>query len=150
MEQATSATETSMSYELRLTQEPEFLHAVVTGTNSRENVAAYLNEVRNECVARNCSRVLIEEHLEGPRLGVMDVFEVAAEGSMRAPAQIIAMAYVDVNAGGDLMKFAETVAINRGLSVRVFSSVSDARGWLLGEDGRSTKAAEDDNDRPGK
>lgn len=131
MTQAPNAVETTMSYELRLTQEPAFLHAVVTGTNSKENVAAYLNEVRRECVARNCSRVLIEERLEGPRLDIMDVFEVAAEGSMRAPAQITAMAYVDVNAGGDLMKFAETVAVNRGLSVRVFSSVSDAREWLL-------------------
>jgi len=58
--------------------------------------------------------------------------------------------FLDVNAGGDLMKFAETVAINRGLSVRVFSSVSDAREWLLGEDARSMNAAQDDNDRPGK
>jgi len=32
---------------------------------------------------------------------------------------------------GDLMKFAETVAVNRGLPVMVFSSVSDAEKWLL-------------------
>jgi hypothetical protein len=131
--QARSAMEEPMSYELRFTQESTFLHAVVTGTNSKENVATYLGEVRRECVARNCFRVLIEERLEGPRLGVMDVFDVASEGSARAPAQITAMAYVDVNGGGDLMRFAETVAVNRGLSVRVFSSVSDAREWLLRE-----------------
>ncbi len=138
MEHAPSAMEAAMSYEVRYTREPAFLHAVVTGTNSKENVAAYLDEVRRECVARGCSRVLIEEHLEGPRLGVMDVFDVASEGSMRAPAQITAMAYVDVNAGGDLMRFAETVAVNRGLSVRVFSSVKAAREWLLQADAGST------------
>jgi hypothetical protein len=32
------------------------------------------------------------------------------------------------------MKFAETVAVNRGLPVTVFSSVSDAERWLLGKE----------------
>jgi hypothetical protein len=43
-----------------------------------------------------------------------------------------AIAYVDVNAEGDLMKFAETVAVNRSLPVRVFSTVGEAERWLLG------------------
>jgi len=43
-----------------------------------------------------------------------------------------AIAYVDVNADGELMKFAETVAVNRSLPVVVFSSVSDAEKWLAG------------------
>jgi hypothetical protein len=34
----------------------------------------------------------------------------------------------------DLMKFAETVAVNRGLPVTVFSSVSDAEKWLQSKD----------------
>jgi hypothetical protein len=29
------------------------------------------------------------------------------------------------------MKFAETVAVNRGLPVKVFSTVSDAEKWLV-------------------
>jgi hypothetical protein len=40
------------------------------------------------------------------------------------------IAYVDVNAEGDLMKFAEDVAVNRFLRVAVFSSVPDAELWL--------------------
>jgi hypothetical protein len=122
------------SFELRFVQELTYLHAIVTGTNSRENVAAYLDEVRRECMTRHCDRVLIEERLDGPRLGIMDVFDVAAEGSRRAPAQITAMAYVDVHGSGDLMKFAETVAMNRGLSVRVFASLPEAQQWLLRQD----------------
>ena len=34
------------------------------------------------------------------------------------------------------MKFAETVAINRGMPVRVFASVADFEKWLL-EEGRA-------------
>ena len=40
------------------------------------------------------------------------------------------MAYVDVNATGDLMGFAENVAVNRAIPVRVFASVAAAEEWL--------------------
>ena len=49
---------------------------------------------------------------------------------MRALGQIEVIAYVDVNAEGDLMKFAEDVAVNRFLRVAVFSSVQDAELWM--------------------
>jgi hypothetical protein len=37
------------------------------------------------------------------------------------------------------MKFAETVAVNRGLPVTVFSSVRQAEEWLLGNDQAGAK-----------
>ena len=123
-----------MSYRLTMTDKPEYLHAIVTGMNSRENVEHYLDDIRRECLARGYSRVLIEECLEGPRLGTMDVFQIAAEGSKDGFGYFKAIAYVDVNAEGDLMQFAENVAFNRGLPVRTFSSVTDAEQWLLHED----------------
>jgi hypothetical protein len=76
--------------------------------------------------------VLIEERLEGPRLAATDVFDVAAGGSGRAVGAFQAIAYVDVNASGTMMKFAETVAVNRGVPVRLFAAVTDAEAWLLG------------------
>jgi urocanate hydratase len=123
----------AMSYTLTITQEADYLHALVTGTNSKENVAAYLEELRRECYARNSFRVLIEERLEGPRLRTMEVYQIVSEGGL-SQVRIDAMAYVDVNAEGDLMKFAETLAVNRGLPVRLFSSVANARKWLSEED----------------
>ncbi|HTN44408.1 MAG TPA: hypothetical protein VMN77_11495 [Nitrospiria bacterium] len=128
-----------MSYTLTFILKPTYLHAIVTGVNSEENVAAYLEEIRRECAARDCHRVLIEERLEGPRLGTMSVFQIASEGSQRARGQFEAIAYVDLNAKGDLMKFAETVALNRSLPVSVFSSVSDAKKWLAGKDRGGTR-----------
>jgi hypothetical protein len=76
--------------------------------------------------------VLVEERLEGPRLGAMDVFRIAGGG--KAAGVYNAFAYVDVNADGNLMEFAETVAINRGVPVAVFSTVADAERWLLNGD----------------
>jgi len=128
-----------MSYKLTLEQGPAYLHAIVTGYNSKDNVMRYLEEIRQECVARGCFRVLIEERFEGPRLDTIDVFQIAASGRDRALGVFQAIAYVDVNAVGDLMQFAETVAVNRGIPVRVFSAVADAKKWLLDQESKASK-----------
>jgi hypothetical protein len=119
-----------MSYQLTLHPKPAYLHAVVTGENTRENVAGYLGDIRRECQARGWRRVLVEERLQGARLGTSDVFAVVMEEAGRAAGLFEAIAYVDVNAGGDMMKFAENVALGRGIPVRLFSTVAEAGKWL--------------------
>jgi hypothetical protein len=133
------AGESFMTYKLTIDQKPAYLHVIVTGQNSRENVMRYLEDTLRECMARRCFRVLIEERLDGPRLGTLDVFQIASEESSKAEGLLKAIAYVDVNADGNLMQFAETVAVNRGLPVVVFSTVADAEKWLLSEDRGGTE-----------
>jgi hypothetical protein len=118
-------------YTLTIAQEPAYLHATVTGPNTPENVASYLEEVWRACADRGCRRVLIEERLEGPRLPATDVFQIASGASSSRKRHFEAIAYVDVNAQRGLMKFAESVAVNRGVPVRVFASVGEAKAWLL-------------------
>lgn len=138
-----------MTYKLRLDQKPTYLHAIVTGRNSRQNVARYMEEILRECTARSCFRVLIEERLEGPRLGTMDVFHIASEGSSKARGKLEAIAYVDVNAESDLMQFAQTVAVNRALPVAVFPTVADAEKYMLKNDrGGTEPLAGADTDKP--
>ena len=119
-----------MSCQLIITEKPGYLHCIVTGRNTVENFAAYLQQLARECEARNCYRVLIEEHLLGRRLETWDVYQVVSERSARDLARFEAVAYVDVNAEGDMMKFAETVASNRGLPMTVFATVPEAENWL--------------------
>ncbi len=121
-----------MTFKLTMDQKPAYLHAVVTGANNRENVARYLDEILCECMARHCRKVLIEERLEGPRLGMLDVFIIVSEGSSKASGLLEAIAFVDVHAERNLMEFAETVAVNRSMPVAVFTTIADAEGWLLG------------------
>ena len=138
-----------MTYKLTIHQKPTYLHAVVTGQNSKENVVRCLEEIRRECTARSCFRVLLEERLEGPRLETMEVFEIVTQGSSRARGVMEAFAYVDVNAKNDLMQFAETVAVNRGLPVTIFTTVADAERWLQDRDGAGTEPhAPSDADTP--
>ena len=119
-----------MPYKLTLHPKPAYLHAVVTGENTRENVAGYLADIRRECVARGIRRVLVEERLQGARLGTSDVFSIVMEEASRAVGVFEAIAYVDVNAGGDMMKFAENVALGRGIPVRLFGALAEAEKWL--------------------
>jgi hypothetical protein len=137
-----------MSYKLTMDQKPTYLHAVVTGRNSKENVMRYIEDIFRECTTRNCFRVLIEERLEGPRLQLLDVFDMVSKGSNRFRGRLQAMAYVDVNAEGQLMKFAEDVAVNRGFLVTVFSTVADAEKWLLRGRSGETENATAEGDKP--
>ena len=122
-----------MSYQLTIVEKPTYLHAIVTGSNSMENVMRYLQELQGECQSRQIFNVLIEENLTGRRLETWDVYQIAAEGSARTRGVFRSVAYVDVNAGGELMKFAETVANNRGLPMTVFATVAEAEKWLAGK-----------------
>lgn len=121
-----------MTYALTIEQRPTYLHAVVTGRNTTDNVERYIDDVFRECRERGCWKVLIEERLEGPRLGALEVFGIVTRGSSRFVGLATAIAYVDVYAVGDTMQFAEDVAVNRAIPVRVFRTVEDARRWLGG------------------
>ena len=119
-----------MSYALSVLERPRYLHFVVTGINSRETVEQYLTEVGRECAARGCRHILIEERLTGPRLDTTDVYMIASGQAAAAARTLAAIAYVDVNAEGRLMQFAEDVAVNRAVPVRVFATVAEAERWL--------------------
>lgn len=123
-----------MSFELSVQKKENYLHFNVTGENHPETVRNYLAAVLKECELRGYSSVLIEEDLRGPGLKVLDIFKIAEEGSQLAASQIRKIAYVDKNHEHSYvdMKFAATVAANRGLNVRLFIGVSEAKEWLLG------------------
>jgi len=122
-----------MSYQMKIIERPTYLHAIVTGANPVENVTGYMQELKRECEARQYFNLLIEESLTGRRLETWDVYQIASEGSSSARGVFRAVAYVDVNASGELMKFAETVANNRGLPMTLFATVAEAEKWLLGK-----------------
>jgi hypothetical protein len=119
-----------MRYKLTVVENPDYLHVIVTGKNSKKVAAQYLQELLRESKSRNCRKLLIEERLTGPRLDMFPVFEIVKDASIQALGVFDAIAYVDVNAEGDLMQFAETVASNRGIPVTVFSTVAEAKSWL--------------------
>lgn len=137
-----------MPYQLKVEQKPGYLHFTVTGRNSPDTVASYMQEVIQQVAARRCPRVLIEENLEGPRLGTMEVFTMVTAGAKRYHGMLEALAFVDLNAEGGVMRFAEDVAVNRGIPVRVFRNVEGAEKWLQAQPHAAASTADASTEKP--
>jgi hypothetical protein len=121
-----------MSYQLHIQEHPGYLHFQVTGENTVEAVRGYFHEIWHTCAERGCHAILIEENLTGPGLKLGEIFNIVSAGSERPVAHLFKLAYVDTNPehSAKSMGFAETVARNRGIDVRVFSAVQEAKDWL--------------------
>ena len=120
-----------MRYAFAVDAREGYLHVRVEGDNTPDTIRRYLNDVVAACARLKCGHVLIEERLEGPRLSMGEIFAIVQERSESFRPTMRLVAYVDVNAGGSPnMKFAEDVAVNRGVSMGLFGAVADAEKWL--------------------
>jgi len=121
-----------VDYRCAVEPRPGYVHLSVTGQNTAANVRRILGDMLAACTQHGCSRVLLEEHLIGPSLGMVEAFEIVSEGSATARSLVQQIAYVDTNPEHDssLLDFVETVAVNRGVRVRVFATVREAEAWL--------------------
>ena len=117
---------------IEITDRNDYLHVTVSGRNTAANVRNYLSAIHAACLQRKCTIVLIEENLRGPGLGIGAIHDIVRQASKNTRPVVTRIAYVDVNKEHPPgpMGFAETVAVNRGVNVRVFSDAHDARQWI--------------------
>jgi hypothetical protein len=117
-------------YRLILTQQPEYLHATVTGAHNAENALRFLTECFEACTRTGSTALLLEFNLAGPSLQSSIIFDVVSKRTAQA-VKLRKIAYYD-NSERDpeKVKFAETVARNRGVNVRLFRDLDAAKGWL--------------------
>ena len=124
-----------MPYRLVVDEQPAYLHAAVTGAHNAPNALRFLTEAFAACAKSGRTALLLEFNLAGPSLDSSSIFDVVAQRTAIA-AKLRKIAYVDHSGTGrdpDKMKFAETVALNRGVNVRLFHELEDARRWLSEE-----------------
>ncbi|APV48299.1 hypothetical protein BWI17_00545 [Betaproteobacteria bacterium GR16-43] len=120
-----------MTYQFDLEEHPAYLHAKATGEHSAQNVARFLKDAYEACVARGQTSVLLEVNLAGTSLEFSSIYEVISSRSA-AGTKLKRVAYVDATTRSpERMRFAETVALNRGVNVRLFHNLDDARRWML-------------------
>lgn len=129
-----------MGYEIVVREENGYLHVRVTGDNSLDNVRGYFRSALQACARLGHANLLIEENLQGRRLSVADIFHVTVELVEQSRLILRRLAYVDVNPDRSMenTRFAETVAVNRGISMRVFETLDEARAWLTHSAGAGT------------
>jgi hypothetical protein len=118
-----------MSYQLTIVERPQYVHAKATGERTPENALRFLKDAYAACVNSGRSSVLLEMQFDGPSLSDTSIFDVISD---RVPdgLKLRRIAYVDGNREPAGAYFAETVAMNRGVNVRLFPSVALADGWL--------------------
>ncbi len=121
-----------MAYTMEVMHKGDYLHVRVTGDNTPEDVVAYLERIRKICAEHKLSKVLIEENLAGPQFTTLDVYDVVSAVSRGVAPAIRYVAFADTNPAHDFahIEFAETVAVNRGVNVKVFRDVPSATAWI--------------------
>jgi hypothetical protein len=104
----------------------------VNGRNSEENVIRYLNELHDAMEKYHCGKVLIIENLSGPGLNLLKMYHIIRTARKTILSLPHAIAYIDRNPEHDhrSLKFAETVALNRFIHMRLFTNEEEAVRWL--------------------
>jgi hypothetical protein len=96
-----------------------------------EEVQEYALAVIDACRENGCTRVLCDETALEYRLGTFDTYQsaqfVATYGAQIEKVAIVCSPRFSADA-----RFWEDVAVNRGLTVRVFREGDAARAWLRG------------------
>jgi hypothetical protein len=117
-------------YQLTLEERPTYLHAKVVGERTPANALRFLEEAYAACIQGGHDSLLLEMAFSGPSLNTTSVYNII---SRRVPdgKNLRKIAYVQTEFGDPAMPyFAETVAVNRGVNVRLFQSVDAAEKWL--------------------
>jgi hypothetical protein len=117
-----------MDYKLTVLEHPGYLHVRAEGERTPENARRALLEAGAACIAKGTRDLLFELSLSGPQLGMLRIYDVIAERSADG-SKLSRIAYVD-SVPGKESRFAETVASNRGVNVRLFPDVETAERWL--------------------
>ena len=121
----------TVEYTLRLEERPGYLYAFVTGReDTLDACKEYWTRIHEEALELDVDRVVVEEDFPN-QLTPMEMFQFG-EFVKEAFGCRFKVAHVDRQLSDlDLNSFAETVAVNRGINVRIFSSFADAEKWIM-------------------
>lgn len=119
-----------MSIQYALKSEGDLLFVKTSGFDENlQEVEGYGLAILEACKEGNYARVLCDETELEYRLGTLDTYQSAVFLASQAPRLIKAAIVCNEKFVKDA-HFWETVAVNRGLTVRVFKDVETARDWL--------------------
>lgn len=119
-----------MTYKMTIEEHATYLHAKASGTHTTDNVQRFLEEAHAACMERDRPAVLLELGFTGPSLDAVGIFKVILERSEHGKT-LRKIGYVDPTPRDrERVRFAENVAFNRGVNVRLFQDVESAKAWM--------------------
>ena len=124
-----------MAYELSFQDDKGLLIVEISGIREKKELTSSAREVWREIArvtrVKKVKRILILSSATGdyPALDALLINSSLAECGVQRGWDI---AFVNLDqASFQEVKFAETVAVNRGFNIGVFNNENDARKWLL-------------------
>ncbi len=121
-----------MKIELEIIEKDGFVVAVLGGVRTPETLVEAASRTTTFCSARGISRVLIDLRGMGGGLDTLETYEVAGHELPRQPnvRRFLRSAILDQPGNIERIRFFETVAVNRGLNVKIFDNEEQAVRWL--------------------
>ncbi len=110
--------------------EPDYLRAYVfDGTDSQAVSIAMWQMLSAECRARGATRLLVLEDL----LSTVEVAEIEGviDAMERAGMAKVRMAFVELREDIQGSELGESMCLERGMAIRIFSQEAEARRWLI-------------------
>jgi hypothetical protein len=122
-----------MSIQLQIKEMPEYLVVGFVGTGSRADFWRQFELIPEHCKRANKNKLLLD-YTGAYRYGeveLVDRYLFGEHTQILARCSVVKVAVVARPERVDPERFAEMVAQNRGINLRIFTSVEDATEWLL-------------------
>ena len=119
-------------YNITFKQNDDVLCAETRGKRTFKVVISIAKEIIEACKKYGTKRVLVDvRNLEG-RLSTINAYNIPADyfEDFRDPEVLRKVAIIDLEEFSEQYKFFETVAVNRGYNLNIFSDVTKALEWL--------------------
>jgi hypothetical protein len=120
-----------MALKYTLKRDGDILVVRLTGSdNGLREVERYVLDVIRAALDEGLQRILCDETGITTRLDTLETFDIGTFLSRNTPPSFRIAIIYDPQAYFDF-RFFESVAVNRGMQLRIFTDIDPAREWLL-------------------
>ena len=120
-----------MPYDIKLDEQSSFLKVTLSGKETQEDNEYATDSVVKECERRGYDRILLDVRDLGAHDGFISDYEFVDYLDKGAFKRIIRrLAIIHGSPRNESAVFFEICCQNRGISIKAFSNVKDAIGWL--------------------
>jgi hypothetical protein len=120
------------NYQLTFEDRNTYLYVRLTGEDSFAASLSYWNKIADQAKLRGCEKMLIHENLVG-KVAESEMGEIIRDLLPSGLAEI-QIAFFDENVeDAAINALGQTLAVDRGANVKIFTSLDDAKDWITDE-----------------